>query len=225
VSRVGVFGGSFNPIHFGHLLVAEEICETLNLDRVLFVPAARPPHKPASDLAPAHHRFRMTALAVREHPRFEVSAVELEREGPSYTVETLAALHGRGDLHLLVGSETFLDLLGWREPETVARLARLVVVPRNGSGFDPDTPAAQKVLAALGLPGFVRVADSGAPQETLAASSGASAPAPLLVSAASLPLSGSDLRRRAREGRSLAYRMPEPVAAYIRDHRLYSAAP
>lgn len=223
--RVGVFGGSFNPIHFGHLLVADDICEILVLDRVLFVPAAQPPHKPAVDLAPARHRFQMTALAVREHPRFEVSDVEILRAGPSYTVQTLEALRGRGDLHLLIGSETFLDLLNWREPWQVARLARLVVVPRNSTGFEPDAPAAQKVLKELGLPGFVDADREGARDGVGPSSPTAGTPlpaAPLLVRAASLPISGSDLRRRAREGRSLAYRMPGSVAAYIREHRLYS---
>jgi nicotinate-nucleotide adenylyltransferase len=223
VPRVGVFGGSFNPIHFGHLLAADEICEVLALDRVLFVPAAEPPHKPPSDLAPAHHRFEMTALAVREHPRFEVSDVELRRAGPSYTVDTLEALRGRGDLHLLVGSETFLDLLNWREPRQVARLARLVVVPRNSTSFDPDSPAAQKLQRELGLPAFMHVTGERVPDEVASSSAaGATIPAaPLLVRAASLPISGSDLRRRAREGRSLAYRMPESAAAYLREHRLY----
>jgi len=225
VPRVGVFGGSFNPIHFGHLLLADEIREALDLDRMLFVPAAQPPHKPASDLAPAPHRFQMTALAVREHPRFDVSDLELRRRGPSYTVETLAALRDRGDLYLLIGSETFLDLLNWREPRQVARLARLVVVPRNSTGFDPEAPAAQKVLKELGLPGFRHVTGGSTGPDAVSAQPAGEAtpPAPLLVRAASLPISGSDLRRRAREGRSLAYRMPEPVAAYIRDHRLYRA--
>jgi len=223
VPRVGVFGGSFNPIHFGHLLVADEIYETLGMDHLLFVPAAEPPHKPISELAPAHHRFRMTALAVRERPGFEVSDVELRRAGPSYTVQTLQALQSRGDLHLLIGSETFLDLLNWKEPWQVTRLARLVVVPRNSTGFDPDTPAAQKVHRELGLPDFIQVdRDSHGPEVALSSTtSGAVPAAPLLVRASSLPISGSDLRRRAREGRSLAYRMPESVAAYIRDHHLY----
>jgi nicotinate-nucleotide adenylyltransferase len=221
VPRVGVFGGSFNPIHFGHLLIADEICEILDLDRVLFVPAAEPPHKAAADLAPAHHRFQMTALAVREHPRFEVTDVELRRAGPSYTVDTLLALRNRGDLHLLIGSETFLDLLSWREPRQIAQLARFVVVARNNTGFEPDAPAAQKVLNELGLPGFVRVAGDGA--GTPPAPWPTSPAAPLLVGAASLPISGSDLRRRAREGRSLAYRMPDSVARYLREHRLYRA--
>ena len=205
-----MFGGSFNPIHFGHLLVADEVCETLRLDRLLLVPAAQPPHKPLTELAPAADRYRMTALAVREHPLFEVSDVEVARSGPSYTVDTLTALQDRGQLHLIIGSETFLDLLSWRDPQRVVTLARLVVIPRNGMGFDPDAPAAVKVLRELGLPGF-----APAPGES---PDGA---APLLLHAASLPISGSDLRRRAREGRSLAFRMPDAVAAYLREHHLY----
>lgn len=190
--------------------MADEVCETLRLDRLLLVPAAQPPHKPAAELAPAAHRYRMTALAVREHPRFEVSDVEIKRSGPSYTVDTLAALQDRGRLHLIIGSETFLDLLSWREPRRVAALARLVVIPRNGMGFDPETPAALKVMRELGLPGFVPAGDEPVDD-----------PAPILLHAASLPISGSDLRRRAREGRSLAFRMPEAVVSYIRDQRLY----
>ena len=215
MARIGVFGGSFNPIHFGHLLVADELCEALALDRLIFVPAAQPPHKPPAELATAHHRHQMTALAVDEHPRFEVSDIELKRGGPSYTVDTLTQLAPQGALSLLIGSETFLDLLAWREPRRIARLARLVIVPRNSTGFDPQAPAAQKVLKELGLPPFV----------TLGQALGEGViEAPLLVHAASLPISGSDLRRRAREGRSLAYRMPEVVAAYIRDHGLYRPA-
>jgi len=190
--------------------VADEVCEALRLDRLLLVPAAQPPHKPPAELAPAADRYRMTALAVREHPRFEVSDVEVTRSGPSYTVDTLTALRDRGRLHLVIGSETFLDLLNWREPRRVAALARLVVIPRNGMGFDPETPAALKVLRELGLPAF---APAGVePSDD---------PAPILLHAASLPISGSDLRRRAREGRSLAFRMPEAVVSYIREQRLY----
>lgn len=190
--------------------MADEVCEALRLDRVLLVPAAQPPHKPPAELAPAADRYRMTALAVREHPRFEVSDVEVKRSGPSYTVDTLTALQDRGRLHLIIGSETFLDLLNWREPRRVAALARLVVIPRNGMGFDPEAPAALKVMRELGLPGFVPAAVEPVDD-----------PAPILLHAASLPISGSDLRRRAREGRSLAFRMPEAVVSYIRDQQLY----
>lgn len=190
--------------------MADEVSEALRLDRVLLVPAAQPPHKSTTELAPAAHRYRMTALAVRDHPRFEVSDVEVQRSGPSYTVDTLIALRDRGRLYLIIGSETFLDLLNWREPRRVAALARLVVVPRNGMGFDPETPAAIKVLRELGLSGFVPVGADTSEEG-----------APILVHASSLPISGSDLRRRAREGRSLAFRMPEAVVSYIRDQHLY----
>jgi len=225
-----VFGGSFNPIHFGHLLVADEIAELLPLDRVLFVPAASPPHKPAADLAPAAHRFEMTKRAVGEHPRFEVSDLELRRSGPSYTVDTLQALRERGELHLLIGSETFLDLLSWREPRRVAALARLIVVPRSGNGFDPEGPLAQKVLKELGLGHFVSPSAEAQTSYPLASPPAAarqtpplspSPRTPVLAPVASLPISGSDLRKRAREGRSLVYRMPLAVVAYIREHGLY----
>lgn len=213
MAGTGVFGGSFNPIHHGHLLVADQVQEILVLDRVLFVPAAVPPHKAPADLAPAHHRYAMVELATAEHPRFSVSDVELRRAGPSYTVDTLAELSRTGDpLFLVIGSETFLDLLTWYAPQQLCRLARLVIVPRAGSAFDPESAAAQKVLRGIGADPLVRVDGGRVPER-----------GSLVVHATSLPVSASDLRRRAREGRSLAYRTPTSVVAYIRAHRLYGA--
>jgi nicotinate-nucleotide adenylyltransferase len=166
---------------------------------VLFVPAARPPHKPNGDLAPAPDRYRMVELAIAGHPKFAVSDLEFRRPGPSYTVDTLEALSiPRAELFLIVGSETFLDLLTWRAPRRVAELAQLVVVPRLGSAFDPDSAAVRKVVHEIGHE-------------------------PLVVRASSLPISASDLRRRVREGRSIAYRLPEAVDAYIRARGLYRA--
>ena len=156
MARAAVFGGSFNPIHLGHLLMADEMLERLGLDRVVFVPAAAPPHKPASVLAPAEHRYEMVRLAVAGHPGFDVSDVELRRQGPSFTLDTVEALARPGlDLFLLIGSETFLDLLSWRQPRRIVELARLVVVPRTGSAFDPESAAAQKVLREIGAEHFV----------------------------------------------------------------------
>jgi nicotinate-nucleotide adenylyltransferase len=197
LARTAVFGGSFNPIHYGHLILADEVLDALALDRILFVPAAVPPHKSPAYLAPAPDRYAMVEAAVAGHPKFAVSDLELRRAGPSYTVDTLAALHiPRADLFLIVGSETFLDLLTWHEPRRIAQLARLVVVPRVGSAFDPESDAVQKVVREIG-------------------------DEPLVVRATSLPISASDLRRRVREGRSVAYRLPESVAAYIQAKRLY----
>jgi len=213
LARVGVFGGSFNPIHYGHLLLADEIVEILGLDRLLFVPAAVPPHKAAPQLAPAADRAEMVRLATAGHPRFAVSDVELRRAGPSYTVDTLDTLAAAGDtLFLVVGSETFLDLLTWREPQRIARLARLVIVPRASSAFDPESAAAQKVLREIRVEGgFVRAVTGGAIPER----------GVLIVHATSLPLSASELRRRVREGRSLAYRVPPAVIEYIAARGLY----
>lgn len=197
MARTVVLGGSFNPIHYGHLLLADDVAELLGLDRVLFVPAARPPHKPNADLAPAQDRYAMVELAIAGHPKFAVSDLEFRRPGPSYTVDTLEALRiPREELFLIIGSETFVDLLTWRSPRRVAQLARLVVVPRVGSAFDPESAAVRKVVHEIG-------------EE------------PLVVRATSLPISASDLRRRVREGRSIAYRLPEAVGAYIRAKRLY----
>ena len=199
MARTAVLGGSFNPIHYGHLLLADDVAERLELDRVLFVPAARPPHKPNADLAPAADRYAMVELAVAGHPKFVVSDVEFRRPGPSYTVDTLEALRTpREELFLIVGSETFLDLLSWRSPRRVAELAQLAVVPRLGSAFDPESAAVRKVVHEIGRE-------------------------PVIVRADSLPISASDLRRRVREGRSIAYRLPEAVGAYIRAKRLYRA--
>lgn len=199
MARTAVLGGSFNPIHYGHLLLADDVAERLELDRVLFVPAARPPHKPNADLAPAADRYAMVELAVAGHPKFLVSDVEFRRSGPSYTVDTLEALRiPREELFLIIGSETFLDLLSWRSPRRVAELAQLAVVPRVGSAFDPESAAVRKVVHEIGRE-------------------------PVIVRADSLPISASDLRRRVREGRSIAYRLPEAVGAYIRAGRLYRA--
>lgn len=199
MARTAVFGGSFNPIHYGHLLLADEVLDALGLDRVLFVTAQEPPHKPSAQLAPARDRHAMVELAIAGHPRFAASDLELRRAGPSYTVDTLDALRiPRAELFLIVGSETFLDLLTWRTPRRVAELAQIVVVPRAGSAFDPESAAVRKVVHEIG-------------------------DEPRIVHATSLPISASDLRRRVREGRSIAYRLPDAVAAYIRAQRLYRA--
>jgi nicotinate-nucleotide adenylyltransferase len=215
VARTAILGGSFNPIHYGHLLLADDLLERLSFDRLLFVPAGAPPHKSATTLASAADRYAMVKLAVADHPRFEVSDLELRRTGPSYTVDTLGALASPDQaLFLIVGSETFLDLLSWRTPRRIAELARLVVVPRAGSVFDPEVAAAQKVLREIGATRFVVFETGSVPDDGV-----------LVVHATSLPISASELRRRAREGRSLAYRLPPAVVEYIRKRRLYGGSP
>jgi nicotinate-nucleotide adenylyltransferase len=180
---------------------------------VIFMPAGVPPHKPAADIAPAAHRDAMVRLAIADNPAFEVSDLELRRAGPSYTVDTLEVLGvPRADLFLVIGSETFLDLLSWREPRRLATLCRLAVIPRAGSPFDPDSAAARKVLKDIGADGIAIAEGGDVPARTV-----------LIVHATSLPLSASDIRARAAAGRSLAYRVPPAVAAYITRHRLYGS--
>jgi nicotinate-nucleotide adenylyltransferase len=211
VARTALFGGSFNPIHYGHLLLADEVRERLALDRVIFMPAGVAPHKPASGLAPAAHRYAMVRLAVADNPAFEVSDLELRRPGPSYTIDTVEMLGMPPDeLFLIVGSETFLDLLSWRDPRRLAARCRIVVIPRAGSTFDPDHDAAQKVAREIGADGFVAAENCVRSSRSV-----------IVTPVTSLPLSGSELRHRASAGRSLAYRVPPPVAAYIARHRLY----
>jgi len=216
VARTAVFGGSFNPIHFGHLLLADDLLEILALDRVLFVPAKHPPHKDPTRLAPPEDRLAMVRLATEGHRGFEVSDMELARPGPSFTVDTLAALTQPGQtLFLVVGSETFLDLLSWRAARRVAQLARLVIVPRVGSPFETESEIAQKVLRELGVEGGFTTVDGGRVPE-----------GGVIVSrAASMPISASELRRRVREGRSLAFRLPPAVADYIAARGLYREPP
>ncbi len=214
--RTAVFGGSFNPIHYGHLLLADDLLEILTLDRVLFVPAKHPPHKDPSRLAAPEERLAMVRLATEGHRGFEVSDMELARPGPSFTVDTLAALARPGQaLFLVVGSETFLDLLAWRDPRRVAQLAQLVIVPRVGSPFDTESEAAQKVLREIGVEGGFTTVDGGrVPDRGV-----------IVSRAASMPISASELRRRVREGRSLAFRLPPAVADYIKARGLYREPP
>src|ERR1700704_3009757 len=146
--RIGVLGGTFDPIHFGHLAVAKAAIERAHIDRLLFVPSAQPPHRTAA-VAPAEDRFAMTNLAVQGEPRFEVSDVEVRRGGRSYTVDTLNELHRafpNDELFLILGWDAARLFRTWHEPERVRKLASVVIVDRPGLG----RPASSE-LAGLGL--------------------------------------------------------------------------
>jgi nicotinate-nucleotide adenylyltransferase len=203
--RVGILGGTFDPIHYGHLVVAQQVCEALRLDRVLFIPAALPPHKLDEEIAPAADRAAMVELAIAANPAFAMSAIELQRAGPSYTVDTLAELVEEAarqrvarELYFILSSEALAGLGRWHEPERLLQLARLAVVQRPGAPL-PDT-------AQLGdmLPGGAASVDRVECVDTVP-----------------LANSSSDVRARAISGRSIRYLVPPAVEAYIRDHRLY----
>jgi nicotinate-nucleotide adenylyltransferase len=199
--RVGVFGGTFDPVHFGHLILAEQCREQGRLEEVLFVPAPRPPHKP-QPIARFDQRVEMLALALAGNPAFRIDAIEKDREGPSYTVDTLAELRRRrpgDDFWLLVGGDTVGDLPMWHEPRRLLEMAGLLVMARPGS----PPPDRDELGARVGLPaGAVRLEVVEAPQ---------------------IDVASRDLRRRAAEGRSLRYLLPRAVECYIHDRRLYRA--
>ncbi len=194
----GVFGGTFDPIHLAHLAIAEAARETADLERVLFVPAAIPPHKAGMTITPAADRYAMVELAVAGNAAFAVSRIELERPGPSYTADTLAALaadDATGDLSLILSAETFLELPRWHDPDRIVALARLIVVPRDG--FPEAGPA------------------------FLTDHFGATDVRAIFLDGPHLRISASELRTRAAAGKSLRYLVPDAVAAYIGDHALY----
>jgi len=199
--RIGVFGGTFDPVHYGHLILAEQCREQGRLDEVLFVPAPRPPHKPRP-CARFDQRVEMLALALAGNPTFRIEEVEKEREGPSYTVDTLIELKRRrpGDeLFLLIGADTLHDLPQWYEPRRILESAGLLVVGRP----DSSVPDREELGARLNLrPDAVRIA---------------------VIQAPLIDISSRDLRRRVAEGRSLRYLLPRAVECYIHDKRLYRA--
>jgi nicotinate-nucleotide adenylyltransferase len=201
--RVGVFGGTFDPVHFGHLILAEQCREQGRLDEVLFVPAPRPPHK-AQPTARFDQRAEMLALALAGNPAFRIDEIEKDREGPSYTVETLAEFRRRrpgDDFWLLVGGDTVSDLHLWFEPRRILEMAGLLVMDRPGF----PTPNRDELAARVGLPaGALRLE---------------------IVEAPRIDIASRDLRRRAAEGRSLRYLLPRAVECYVHDRGLYQSLP
>jgi nicotinate-nucleotide adenylyltransferase len=145
--KVGVFGGTFDPVHVGHLAIALAALESADLDRVTFVPARRSPLKDRAPLAAAEDRLAMLQAATKDEPRFTVSPVELERDGPSYTVDTLEALQGEGDLYLILGSDALADIARWRSPDRIRALATILVARRPGAP-EPETSSGARAFDA-----------------------------------------------------------------------------
>jgi len=143
VTRIGVFGGTFDPVHVGHLAIANAALDELDLDRVYFVPARRSPLKQDGPVASAEDRLAMLSAAIAGEPRFRVSGIELDRKGPSFTVDTLETLRAEGELFLILGSDAYADFERWREPARIRALATVVLAARPGA---PNAPAGVRVL-------------------------------------------------------------------------------
>ena len=151
--RLGVLGGTFDPVHIGHLVLGEAAREQLSLDSVLFVPAGMQWRKSGREIAPADHRVAMVELAVADNPAFEVSTVEVERPGPSYTADTLEELAETPDaqLFLILGKDAYGDLPNWVRPERIRELATLAVAARNGEGVTVEPPAVRLEMPEIGI--------------------------------------------------------------------------
>ena len=190
-------GGTFDPIHVGHLILADQARERFCLERVIFVTAANPPHKVDEIVSDAQHRLKMTSLAVEDNKYFECSAIEMERSGPSYTIDTLRQLLGQFDgnieICLLLGADEGRDFASWHKPAEICRLAKVVVANRPGMLVNevidslPDELASE--IVPLEMPG--------------------------------IDISSTDLRRRVREGESIHYLVPRVVEDYIWAKGLY----
>ncbi len=197
--RLGILGGTFNPPHIGHLVCAQEAHLQLELDRVLMIPARIPPHKPVEDEPGADHRLELVRVAIAGDPRFAVSDLEIKRDGPSFTVDTLELLRTEApdsDLYLILGGDVAAGLPQWHQPERVLSMATVAVAERRGT-------AREAVETALGaLPGGDRARFFRMPR---------------------IELSSTEIRRRVRAGQPIRYFTPAAVIDYIEEHGLYGA--
>ncbi len=190
----GLLGGTFDPVHVAHLIVAESALDQLELERVIFMPSAGPPHKPGRTIAPVSARLEMVRLAISDNPRLSISDIEARRPGPSYTIDTVRELQRElvpGEkLHFIMGSDSLVQFLTWKDPHELLAACEFAVVPRPGFDLrdaDPRVSARARVLEA-----------------------------PMM------DISSSDIRQRVREGRTIRYLVPALVSAYIEEKKLYS---
>ncbi|MDU4961913.1 MAG: nicotinate-nucleotide adenylyltransferase [Sporomusaceae bacterium] len=198
--RLGIMGGTFDPIHHGHLITAEFVRTELDLDKVLFIPAGSPPHKQGKPITATAHRYAMTQLATQSNPFFEVLPVEIERSGLSYTIDTVRRLLQQygfdTELFCIAGADAIRDLLTWKDAEALLDLCCFAAAGRPG-----DSDAAAATLARLGEKGRRRIIRVDTPQ---------------------LDISATAIRERLRRGLSVRYLVPDTVAAYIDKERLYA---
>jgi nicotinate-nucleotide adenylyltransferase len=201
MARVGMLGGSFDPIHIGHLHIAGQARQRLGLDRVVFVPAGQPPHKLGYGLTAPEHRYEMVCLAVAGQPQFSVSRIDLDRPGPCYSVDTVRLLQERWEretrIYFLIGADSLADLPTWYRPRQLLELCQVVAVRRPG--YHVDLATLERRFAG----------------------------APLIILLDSVPLvdvSSTQIRQRVAEGRSVEGLVPPAVAAYITAQGLYQSA-
>ena len=197
--KVGLLGGTFDPIHLGHLIIAETICERLGLSKILFIPAGEPWLKADREITPGRHRLQMVGLAIRGNPHFEISIIEIERDGPSYSVDTVTALRGVFDadaeLYFIVGSDALAELPQWKDPQKLADMCGIISLGRP-EGRRPDMATLLRAVPQISS----RLIQLDVPQ---------------------IQISSTEIRRRVKEGLSIRYLVPDGVLEYISRHKLY----
>lgn len=199
VRRLGVMGGTFDPIHHGHLVAASEVADLFNLDEVVFVPTGEPWQKQGRSVSSAEDRYLMTVIATASNPRFSVSRVDIDRGGPTYTTDTLRdirEIHPDSDLYFITGADALATIMAWQNWEELFDLAKFVAVSRPGFELNSD-----HIVAAYGQ----------LPEKALT-----------LVEVPALAISSTDCRARAAGNRSIWYLVPDGVVHYVAKHRLYS---
>jgi len=205
MAKIGVFGGSFDPVHVGHLILAEAARCYGGLDRVVFVPANLPPHKPGRELAPGHDRLKMVEMAIADNQHFWASSVELARKGPSYTLITVRQLKeelgSENSFYLILGADSIREIDQWWHPEELLQEVQTIVLRRPGYPLEHLMELERRFGSAL----------VGKIKESVA-------DAPLLE------ISSTQIRNRIRRGRTIRYLVPEPVRLYILERKLYVAS-
>ena len=197
--RIGIMGGTFDPIHFGHLICAEQAREQFSLDYVVFMPTGNPVFKVGRKVSPAEDRFNMAVIATRKNPQFDVSRIEVEREGVTYTYDTLVELRSRlpesSELFFITGADAIMSLLRWKNVDQMMKLANFVAATRPGYDYTELRESIAEDNTLVGNVSFFEVPG--------------------------LAISSTDLRERIAAGKSITYMTPVTVANYIRTHRLY----
>lgn len=213
VQRLGVLGGTFDPLHLGHFRAAESTREAMALDRILFVPARIPPHKARPGITAAEDRFRMIQAAVENEPAFDVSRVEVDRDGPSFTVDTLAEIQrtsSAAEIFFITGIDSFREIQTWKRWEEMLETYSFIVHGRPGYGLAGAREAVPENMRSM----LVTLRDRAERPSSYG-------PAIYLIQAATLNISSTEIRAMVRAGRSIRYLVPSEVEAYISKHHLY----
>jgi len=204
MKRLGIFGGTFDPIHTGHLRVAEEVQEKLHLEKILFIPSHLPPHKEERRVSDSEHRVRMASLAIEGHPCFEVSRIEVKRKGTSYTIITLQELkkiHPHSEFYLIMGIDQLIEIETWKDPQEIFSLSKVVVMNRPGFS-ERGLLEIQKLLLTMGIRDW---------KSKL-----------LSLKVTPIPISSTMIRQRMSQGESIEGLVPKKVEEYIREKGLYT---